>query len=42
MIAAALAGKTVALGLSPAAAVFYFLSGLYAAALCLSLRRSGR
>lgn len=28
--------------LSPAAAVFYFLSGLYAAALCLSLRRSGR
>ena len=42
MIAAALAGKTVALGLSPAAAVFYFLSGLYAADLCLSLRRSGR
>lgn len=39
MIAAALAGKTVALGLSPAAAVFYFVFGLYAAVLCLSLKR---
>ena len=42
MIAAALAGKTVALGLSPVSAVFYFLSGLYAAVLCLSLRRFAR